>query len=310
MTAIGHPVKIGVAWLNLLGIGLPQELGDDCADNGVVTSLAKTLGEGMMDQSLSNNVAVERLADAAIVRFSSPPEGYIANKGAARLIAAVQELLADDSVRGIVLTGGQPGVFIRHADVGQITRAAQAIQGGSISASDFNSSPFPSLGRLIDQSPKPIIAAIEGVCMGGGLEIAMACCMRIATPTVTAIGLPEIRIGIFPANGTQRLSRLIGRHKARLFMLNGTVVDASEALRIGLIDEMAASAVDRAVELIGSYGRRSAGAVAAILELTREPVEMLEEEQEVFANLLRDDKSISVRTQRFTDENERLDQLD
>ena len=146
MSAVIRPVKIGIAWINLEGIGSPNELGDGCAGRGVVTSLAKTLGEGMMDQSLSNNVAVERLADAAIVRFSSPPEGYIANKGAARLVAAVQELLADDSVRGIVLTGGQPGVFIRHADVGQITRAAQAIQGGSISASDFNSSPFPGVG--------------------------------------------------------------------------------------------------------------------------------------------------------------------
>lgn len=262
-----------------------------------------------MSKSLTNDVRVERRGTAAIVRFSSPPDGYIANKGAARIGAAVKELLADEGVRGIVITGGQPGVFIRHADVGQITRAAEAIAEGKIHPADFISSPFPALGKLIDEAEKPVIAAIEGVCMGGGLEIAMACVMRIATPDAGSIGLPEIRVGIFPGNGTQRLSRLIGRHKARLFMLNGTVVDAAKALELGLIDEVVPSALERALEIIEGLARRSAGVVTAVLRLTREPQELLEEEQIVFAELIRDDPSIRERTRQFVDRGERLDEL-
>ena len=260
--------------------------------------------------SSSSQVTSERRGVTAILRFANPPDGYIGNKAAAELLANLQALLADDAVRGVVITGGQPGVFIRHADVAVIGRAADALVSGRSQPSDFPPSPFPMLGRLLDSAEKPVIAAIDGACMGGGFEIALGCCARIAGPNATSIGLPEIRIGIFPGNGTQRLSRLIGRHRARLFMLGGTVVDAAKALELGLVDEVTTSVLERAVALSHAYALRPAKAVAAILRLTRPPADHLDEEQIAFAELIRDDASVRTRMQQFVERRERLDEID
>ena len=215
--------------------------------------------------------------------------------------AALAELLSDDSVRGVVLTGGVPGVFIRHADVSQIIRAADALVDGQIAPESFIGAPFPKLGDMLDAAEKPVIAAIDGLCMGGGFEIALACTARIASPAATAIGLPEIRIWIFPGSGgTQRLARIIGRHRARLFMLQGAVVDAAKALELGLVDEVVPNAVDRAVEMIEGFARRPVGAVAAIMRMTKEPAgERLDEELVEFAELIRDDASVRAKMEAF-----------
>jgi enoyl-CoA hydratase/carnithine racemase len=119
-------------------------------------------------------------------------------------------------------------------------------------------------------APIPVIAAINGVCMGGGFEIALSCTLRIAGSTVERIGLPEIRVGIFPGSGgTQRLGRLIGTHRARAFILRGAVIGAEQALSMGLVDEVAPSAFARAMELANELVGRSPAAVRAIMELTR-----------------------------------------
>jgi enoyl-CoA hydratase/carnithine racemase len=264
------------------------------------------------ESSDNSQVTAERRGRVAVLSFANPPEGFIALKGALQLLEQMRTLLADDAVRAVVLTGGQPGVFIRHADVGQIGRAAEALARGEIEPSSFLGGPFFELGQLIQGAEKPVIAAIDGVCMGGGFEIALACCARIASRSSTAIGLPEIRIGIFPsAGGTQRLPRLIGRNRARLFILAGAVVDAAAALEIGIIDEVAPCALDRALELAESFARRPAGAVAAILRLTRDPPDRaFEEEQIAFAELLRDDPQVRARLRQFVEDGERIDQAD
>lgn len=261
--------------------------------------------------SANELITVEHRESIAIVRFANPPSGLIANKSAMQLLARLTALLADDTVRAIVLTGGEDDVFIRHADVGQIQRAADALARGEIGAEDFFVGPFPRLGRLLDGADKPVIAAINGVCMGGGLEIALACTARIASASVKAIGLPEIRIGIFPgAGGALRLQRLLGQSRAWLFMLRGAVVDAAVALELGIIDEVAPDALERALALAADFARRPAGAVAAILQLTRRSIsdEMLCAEQTAFAHLLRDDASVRAHLQQFIDSGDRLDQ--
>ncbi|WP_176593651.1 enoyl-CoA hydratase/isomerase family protein [Sphingobium sp. EM0848] len=237
-------------------------------------------------------VRTSRQGAVAIIAYHNPPSGLIPNKGAILLADALRAVLDDPDVRAVVLTGGQEGVFIRHADVSQIVRAAQALQAGAIAPESFVDAPFPRLGRLIETAEKPVIAAIDGVCMGGGFEIALCCMTRIAGAGVTAIGLPEIRIGIFPGSGgTQRLPRLIGGHRARRFMLDGAVVDAAVALELGLVDEVVPSALDRAIEIAEGYAARSLQAVAAILRLTRDnpPAERLQAELVTFAELLRAD---------------------
>lgn len=241
----------------------------------------------------------------AVISYHNPPSGLIPNKGAVLLADVLRGALDDPAVRAVVLTGGQEGVFIRHADVSQIVRAAQALQAGVIAPDSFVDAPFPRLGALIEAADKPVIAAIDGVCMGGGFEIALCCMARIAGAGVTAIGLPEIRIGIFPGSGgTQRLPRLIGADRARRFMLDGAVVDAAAALELGLVDEVATSALDRAVEIAEGYAARPAQAVAAILRLTRHApsADQLAEELVTFAELLRDDGGATETMRRFIEQ--------
>ena len=189
-----------------------------------------------MDNKMSDmRVETERRDSVAIVRFFNPPLGYISNRGASLVAAAIGAALDDDEVRAIVLTGGADDVFIRHADVAQISRAARALEDSQFEPASWLDAPFPKLMALLDDAQKPVIAAINGVCMGGGFEIALACTMRIIGADVDRIGLPEIRIDIFPGSGgTQRLKRLVGWQRARLFALRGEVVAAEQALELGL----------------------------------------------------------------------------
>lgn len=258
-----------------------------------------------------DQVTVDQDGQVAIVRFGNPPEGFIANKGAAQLLAAFDALLADDAVRAIILSGGQDGVFIRHAEVGQIERAGQAMASGRIDSCAFVNSPFVRLGALLDAAEKPVIAAIDGLCMGGGFEIALACTVRIAGDGAIAIGLPEIRIDIFPGGGgTQRLARLIGAHQARLFMLQGRVVDAHGALALGLVDEVVPNALSRATELARELAARHPDAVSAIMRLTCPgPADRFDEEAATFAGLV-ERQEVQDRLRRFIETGERLDALD
>jgi enoyl-CoA hydratase/carnithine racemase len=262
--------------------------------------------------SADRQVSVEYRGAVAIARFANPPDGQIANKGAAQLHDAVAGLLADAAVRVIILAGGQEGIFIRHADVGQILRAGEALAAGHIKPGSFVDTPFALLGQLLDQASKPVIAAIDGVCMGGGLEIALACTMRIASPAACSIGLPEIRIGIFPGGGgTQRLPQLIGWHRARLFVLQGEVVDAAEALALGIVDELAPSALERALALAAIIASRPAVAVAAILGLMRPPAGQAElaGESLEFAKLLQHEPAVLAQIRQFLDCSSRLETM-
>lgn len=250
-------------------------------------------------------VRTRRQGVVAIIAYHNPPNGLIPNKGATLLADAVRAALDDPAVRAIVLTGGQSGMFIRHADVAQIVRAAEALQSGAIEPESFIDAPFPRLGALIEGADKPVIAAIDGLCMGGGFEIALCCMTRVAGSGVTAIGLPEIRIGLFPGSGgTQRLPRLIGARRARRFMLDGAVVDAAAALELGLVDEVAPNALDRAIAIAEGYVARSPQAVAAILRLTRDipPAEAMQAELRAFGELLRDDGGATDLMRRFLDQ--------
>lgn len=254
-----------------------------------------------------------RHGTTAILSFANPPLHLIDNKGAAQLCEALAQQLDDPAVRAIVLTGSGKDVFIRHADVAQIARAGDALADGRITPETFRDAPFPRLGRMLDDAQKPVIAAIDGICMGGGLEIAIACTMRIAGPGATRIGLPEMRLGIFPGSGgTQRLARLIGWQRARLFALRGEVVDAPTALVLGLVDEIADDPLDRALAIAAAFEQRNAATVAAVLALTRSPDldAGLDAELIAFATLLRDDVAVRERLARFVQNDERLDRLD
>ena len=246
-----------------------------------------------MTQSHGENVQSANHGPVAVIKFQPREDGTISNKGADLLHLELLRLLADGETRAIVLTGAEPAYFIRHANLGQIGRAGEALRAGLASEQDFLDTPFQRLGYLLDRAEKPVIAAINGDCMGGGLEIALACTARVAARSVRSIGLPEIRLAIPPGSGgPQRLARLIGPHHARLFLLKGTVLTGEGALAMGIVDELADDALAAAMDLAGQLARRSPEAVAAILrQMMPEDGAAIRENARAFAETLRSENA-------------------
>lgn len=164
-------------------------------------------------------VTVEQAGLAAVIRYANPAFGTMTAAGAAQMHAAIQAAADAPDTRAIVITGGLPGIFIRHYDVGELSVLADRLSGAAPASppapgmSERVREPgFAELVDLIAAVPKPVIAAINGLCMGGGFELSLACDLRIAGRTVEAIGLPETRVGIFPGGGGSR-NRWPGRRR-------------------------------------------------------------------------------------------------
>jgi enoyl-CoA hydratase len=149
----------------------------------------------------------------------------------AALDGAFAEFGADAAVRAIVLTGAGEKAFVAGADIKELS-SLSPLECGAIAAR--GQQVFARIERL----GKPVIAAINGFALGGGLEMALACTFRTAS-TKARLGLPEITLGILPGyGGTQRLPRVVGRGRALEMMLTGEPIDAQEAFRIGLVNRV------------------------------------------------------------------------
>lgn len=147
------------------------------------------------------------------------------------LIEAWRTISADDAIRAAVLTGAGSKAFCTGSDLKKTPPL-----GETFATLRFGREPPAAIGAL--KCRKPVIAAINGYALGGGLEIALQCDIRIASSTAS-FGLPEVRIGSIPgAGGTQRLLRVISRSDAMFLLLTGERIDASEALRIGLVSKV------------------------------------------------------------------------
>jgi enoyl-CoA hydratase len=219
-------------------------------------------------------VTVRRQGGAAVVTYANPPLGTMTAAGAQEMLETVRPLAEDPAVRSIIITGGLPGIFIRHYDVGELSAASDAAEGAPPppppSGDTRPAGGFLALVDLLAEAPKPVVAAINGLCMGGGFELSLACDIRIASPGVESIGLPETRVGIFPGGGgTQRLPRVVGEAKALEIILRGLTFDADEALRIGAIHEINAHPVDRALKMAAEWDARGADGIACAKRLTR-----------------------------------------
>jgi enoyl-CoA hydratase len=222
-------------------------------------------------------VSTERRGGVAIVTYANPPIGTMTAAGAGEMLEAMTALAEDDAVRAVVVTGGMPGIFIRHYDVGELSTASDRLAEPAAAAP-----PPPQPGQpqrpggylglvdLIASMGKPVIAAINGLCMGGGFELSLACDIRVAGRDVTSIGLPETRVGIFPGGGgTQRLPRVIGEAKALEMILRGIVVDGPRAFELGMVHEIADDPLARALEIAAEFEGRGAEGVAFAKRLTR-----------------------------------------
>lgn len=148
---------------------------------------------------------------------------------------AFTEAAADSEVRVVVLTGAGPKAFVAGADISEMN-ALTPVQGRDFSLLG------QQLMRRIERLPKPVIAMVNGFALGGGLELAMACHLRIAADSAK-LGQPEVNLGLIPGfGGTQRLLRLTGRAAALELCLLGSPIDAQRALQLGLVNRVVAAA--------------------------------------------------------------------
>jgi enoyl-CoA hydratase len=165
--------------------------------------------------------------------------------------AALQAADADPHVRAIILTGSGEKAFAAGADIAELSALPSSVAGAAIARRG------QALTRAMELLRTPVVAAVNGFALGGGCEIAMAADIRIASENA-AFGQPEVNLGAIPGyGGTQRLSRLVGRGMAMYLCLTGEIVNAQEALRIGLVQR-----VVPLPELLGE-ARRVAGLIAA-----------------------------------------------
>jgi enoyl-CoA hydratase len=218
-------------------------------------------------------VTTEDRGAVRVITYANPPFGTMTGAGSIEMLDAMAAAAGAEAVRVIVVTGGVPGIFIRHYDVGELSDRADALENAPAPAPPQQGARppgFHSLTDLIAAVEKPVIAAINGLCMGGGFELSLACDLRIAGRDVAAIGLPETRVGIFPGGGgTQRLPRIIGEAKALEMILRGLTVTGPHAHELGIVHEVVDDPLARAVEIAAELASRGAEGLAFAKRLTR-----------------------------------------
>lgn len=176
-------------------------------------------------------ITVEKRGRVAVLTINRPDKlNALSSKVHSEGVAALDELRGDDTVRVVIITGSGEKAFIAGADISEFEGQTPVTQRNSF----FERSLFNS----IDTFPKPVIAMINGFCLGGGNELAMACDIRIASDNAR-FSQPEINLGIMcGGGGTQRLTRLIGEGRAMEMALTGDMIDAATAHRFGLVNHV------------------------------------------------------------------------
>jgi len=209
-------------------------------------------------------ILLERRGAVALLTINRPEKRNALNIQTRREgAAALDELREDESVRVVVVTGAGDKAFIAGADIGEFEgRTANTQREVMLGRSLFTA---------VDSFPKPLIAMVNGYCLGGGCELAMACDIRVASDTAS-FGQPEINLGIIPGGGgTQRLTRLVGEGKAMELILTGDIIDAQTAHSIGLV-QMVVPATDleaKTMELANRIAEKSPIALRLAKEAVR-----------------------------------------
>jgi enoyl-CoA hydratase len=214
-------------------------------------------------------ILYQRRASTALVTLNRPQVmNALSHETLSELQCAFQTARVDDQVKGVILTGGGDRAFIAGADIVELAHAT------AIDA-ERQTRTGQALFNLIENLGKPVIAAINGIALGGGCEAALACTIRLAVPAAK-FGQPEIKLGLVPGfGGTQRLPRLMGKGVALQMILTGEMISAEEALRIGLINEIVQpdALIERAEAILALIGANAPLAVGFALEAVNHGME-------------------------------------
>ena len=216
--------------------------------------------------SVAEPIVVLRDGSVATIELNDPPYNRLGMALIDMLERVIQQIDKDESIRAVVLRGSGDENFSVGADIREFGAAA-----GGRGVRDFIDQRLRVI-RRIETMRKPVVCAIRGACLGGGLEIALGCHFRIAARGAK-IGLPEIELGVVPAwGGTQRLTRTIGRARALEIMLLAKKLDAREAFEAGVVtavcepDELDAQAQALAAELASKAPLAIAGILEAVIQ--------------------------------------------
>lgn len=194
------------------------------------------------------NVIFEREGPVAFLAINRPEKRNALNMAARLEISEILDIVSGDpEIRVLVVTGAGDKAFIAGSDITELRKMSP------VEVHEFARTYGQRLYTRFEDLNIPVIAMVNGLCLGGGLEVAMACDIRIASETAT-FGQPELFLGIIPGSGaTQRLPRLVGPGIARYMIFTGETIDAAEALRLGLVNKVvpAGELRSRVLEIAG-----------------------------------------------------------
>ena len=187
-----------------------------------------------------NTIRIERDGRRATVIVDRPDKlNALNDETIDELYVAFHTLAEDDAVGGLVITGGGEKAFVAGADIGELAKM------GSIDGIDVSRKGQEAF-RLLETMGKPVVAAVNGYALGGGLEMALSCHLRVASEKAK-FGLPEVKLGIIPGyGGTVRLPRIVGRGRALELILTGEMIGAGRAYEMGLVNKVVAPGETRA----------------------------------------------------------------
>jgi enoyl-CoA hydratase len=211
-------------------------------------------------------IQVEVDGHVALVTIDNPPVNALSAALLDELSAELARLDADEEVRAIVVRGAGERAFVAGADIKEFPALRELPrEGGSARG-------IQKVGAEIERLRTPVIAAIHGFCLGGGLELAMACDLRVAAEDAQ-IGQPEIKLGLLPGGGgTQRLPRLVGPGRALLLNMTGDPISGAEAYEWGLVERVVPreALLEAAQAIAGTIAERSPHAIAVVKEVAAE----------------------------------------
>lgn len=212
---------------------------------------------------MAQNILVENDGSVQLITINRPDKLNALNKQTIQEIGdAVRTADASKEVTAIIITGSGEKAFVAGADISEFANFS-GVEGGVLSQQGQN-----TLFNVVENCQTPVIAAVNGFALGGGLELAMSCHIRIASDNAK-MGLPEVTLGVIPGyGGTQRLAQLAGKGKAMELIMTAAMIDANEAHRIGLVNQVTTQEelLETAKKMAHKISRNSSVAISKAIQ--------------------------------------------